>query len=253
MLEMFDKLDDIIYAPVNAVCNWAQEPLRKFDHKREMEKMQRSADLQMQMKQQEAELQVFNQRQAVKIEADRKRWDAELEAMIADQEDKRRDRLVESIKNYQIDLGNAIKDIVESLGVMSLELRSRANNLLIEKTREYEKIQEEAMDKSMKRMEDIQNRFANNERVRLMMEDSIMNQMNTIVDAAANLIKELSEDLKHLNMNTDSLMQMGMKNIDKYLSPMIQSAGVANTSIQSEYNKKQLEEKPVIDAEFAEV
>lgn len=36
VLDMFDKLDDIIYKPVETLCDWVEEPLRKWGHEREM-------------------------------------------------------------------------------------------------------------------------------------------------------------------------------------------------------------------------
>ena len=36
---MFDKLDDIIYKPIETICNWMQEPLRQFETGREIRKM----------------------------------------------------------------------------------------------------------------------------------------------------------------------------------------------------------------------
>ena len=33
-LDMFDKLDDIIYKPIELITDWAGEPLRAREHKR---------------------------------------------------------------------------------------------------------------------------------------------------------------------------------------------------------------------------
>lgn len=35
--DMFDKLDDIIYKPIEAITDWAREPLKRWEHKRELE------------------------------------------------------------------------------------------------------------------------------------------------------------------------------------------------------------------------
>ena len=37
LLDMFDKLDDIIYKPVDAICDWAKEPLRAMQSKRDLQ------------------------------------------------------------------------------------------------------------------------------------------------------------------------------------------------------------------------
>lgn len=252
---MFDKLDDIIYKPVEAVCEWTKEPLKKWEHKRNMETQaqnieaaerekaaaraheeamaQQTADNEMAKKKLDQEL-TEQERASVtadlearaKIDADIRRWNAEIDQMILQQEDERRDRLVECIKRYQIDLANAARDIVNSIGIMSIELRERANKLVLEKTKEYIAIQDKAKDDAMNRLEEIGTRFANNERVRIRMEDSVINNMDSIINQADKFITEIAEDFKRLNQNTDDLMRMGMENANKYIAPMAGGLGV---------------------------
>lgn len=249
--DIFGKLDDMIYKPVECICNYLEEPLRALSSRRERKKMEKTAAIEKDMRQQEAELQEWKARQEAELQVDQRRWNAEIDAMIAEQESQRRDQLVESIKRYQIDLATATKDIVESIGLMSIELRKEANALIMEKTQEYRQLQKEATDNAMQRLDDINQRFANNERVRLKMEDSVINQMDAIVNAANKFISELAEDFKRLNMNTDSLMRMGMENINRYLEPMTKSLQVeSNLNYQ---DLKQLEDGSVIDADTVEV
>jgi hypothetical protein len=81
-----------------------KEPLNALSAGRERKKMKETANIEMQMRKQEAELQAYNERQAAELQVDQRRWHAEIDAMIAEQESKRRDQLVESIKRYQVDL-----------------------------------------------------------------------------------------------------------------------------------------------------
>lgn len=231
VLDMFDKLDDIIYKPVETVCDWIKAPLNSFEHKRDMKKIQQAADIEAATRQQEVELEALRQRQAAELQADQRKWNAEIDQLINQQEEERRDRLVESIKRYQIDLANASRDIVNSIGLMSMELREKANNLVIEKTREYKIIQDEAKDDAMNRLEDIGKRFANNERVRIKMEDSVINNMDSIINQADKFITEMAEDLKRLNQNTDKLMGIGMETVTEMLKPLTKSLGINNEYI----------------------
>lgn len=251
MLEMFDKLDDIIYKPIETICDWVKEPLNALSAGRERKKMRETANIEMQMRQQEAELQAYNERQAAELQVDQRRWHAEIDAMIAEQESKRRDQLVESIKRYQIDLAMATKDIVNSIGMMSIELRREANALIMEKTQEYRQLQDEATNNAMQRLDDINQRFASNERVRNRMEDSVMNQMDAVVDAANEFIKELAVDFKRLNQNTDDLMRMGMQNVNKYLEPMAKSLQIDSKIDQQDL--KQLPDSSIVEGEALEV
>lgn len=222
--DMFDKLDDIIYKPVEAVCNWIQEPLKLFEQKRQIKVLQNQADIEKQMKQNEAELSGMRERQTAELQADQRRWNAEIDAMIAEQEDARRDRLVDSIKKYQIDLASASRDIVNSIGLMSLELRSKANDLVLEKTQSYREIQDEAKKQSLKELQEVKETFfeTDQETYRILVND-IMNERRSIIDTAGKFIAELSEDLKRLNQNSDDLMRMGMETVTEYLKPMTRS------------------------------
>lgn len=245
LFDMFDKLDDIIYKPVEAISNWIQEPLKVFEAGRERKKMEKAAELEMAARKQKAELQAYSERQQVELEVDRRRWNAEIDQMIQEQEMANRERLVEAIKRYQTDLATVSVEIVNSIGLMSLELRKAAHALVTEKTKEYREIQNQATESAMKRLDEINERYANNERVRLRMENSVMNQMDSVVEAADKFIKELSEDLKRLNQNTDDLMRMGMENVNKYLAPMTQSL-----QIERGYSDvKQIENNTIIDTE----
>lgn len=233
--DMFDKLDDIIYKPVETVCNWIQEPLRSFEQKRQMKALQNQADIEKNKKQQEAELSIMRERQIAELQADQRRWNADIDAMIAEQEDARRDKLVESIKRYQIELASASRDIVNSIGLMSIELRSKANDLVLEKTQSYLEIQDNAKKQSLKELQEVKEMFfeSDQETYRILVND-IMNERRSIIDTAGKFITELSEDLKRLNQNSDNLMRMGMETVTEYLKPMTRSLeinmGSNNTS-----------------------
>lgn len=253
--DMFDKIDDIIYKPVESICEWTKEPLKRWEHKRDMEKQeqnivaeehareechqhekemaQQSADNELAKKRLEQELTERERASIIadiearaRIENDVRMQNAKIEQIILQEEDARRDRLVQCLKRYQIDLANATIDIVNSIGIMSLELRERANCLVLEKTQEYIAIQEKSKDDAMKRLEEIGIRFANNERVRIRMEDSVINNMEAIINQADKFITEIAEDFKRLNQNTDELMRIGMENTNKYISPMASGLGV---------------------------
>lgn len=256
LLDMFDKLDDIIYKPVEAVCEWTKEPLKKWEHKRNMETQaqnieaaerekaaaraheeamaQQTADNEMAQKKLDQEL-TEQERASVtadlearaKIDADIRRWNAEIDQMILQQEDERRDRLVECMKRYQIDLANAARDIVNSIGLMSLELRAKANEMVLEKTKEYRALQDESKNQSLIELKEVKEMFFNDDPdTYKIMVSNIMEERRSAIDLAGRFIVELSEDMKRLNQNTDDLMRMGMENANKYIAPMAGGLGV---------------------------
>lgn len=249
--DFLGKIDDMLYRPVDAVCKFIEEPLNFFEHRRNLKTMDRAAKIEADKRQQEAELAVFTARKEAELQADQKRWDAEINEMIAEQEARRRNELVESIKRYQIELATASREIVNSIGLMSIELRRQANDLVQERTAVYRKMQQTATDEAMKKLEKIQQRFAKNESVRTRMEDSVINQMNSIIHSAEKFIDELAEDLKRLNQNTDTLTQKSMDSVNRYLDPMAKALQ-ANPTLSTGEAKK-IEENIVIDTEATTV
>ncbi|MBQ8010678.1 MAG: hypothetical protein IJ265_03905, partial [Oscillospiraceae bacterium] len=170
-------------------------------------------------------------REAAEINAEIRRWNAEIDKMIMEEEDARRDKLVESIKRYQIDLANASRDIVESIGHMSLELREKASTMILEKTKEYKKLQDEAHKDSMLRSREVMDLFLDVDKdMCMMMLSTIKDERSSMFDMAGRFINELSEDMKRLNANTDELMRMGMDNVNAYLRPMSNALGI-NTDL----------------------
>ena len=242
-LDMFDKLDDIIFAPVNAICEWSKEPLRRFEHDRELQNMQREFDNTQTDKRLESELyeeklKAENDARAesLRIDADARRWNAEIDQMISDQEQARNDRVVESLKNYQLDLSRATLEIVKNLGEMSLELRAKANDMIQEKTEAYRKMQKEAIAEYNNELKEVKEMFADDRETFEMMRNEIIDERRSIIDLAKSFILELSDDIKRVNQNIDELTRMGMNNTDKYLSPLASALGMS--TLGTDYNAR---------------
>lgn len=246
---MFDKLDDIVYRPVDAITNWVEEPLNRWKHKRNMDTASQDAQREENMRRLENQMEMEREQQAAELEHQRHLWDVEINAMIEEQEDAHQQKLVEAIKNYRIELGNATREITESVGMMSLNLRNKANELVIEKTREYKKIQDAAKAESYAALKEAKEDFMESdpETYRMLVHD-IMEERAVMVETAGNCIKELSEDLKQLNKNMDVLMQQGMNAIQGFLEPM-------NKKIVKAVESKEINmiEEKMIDASYTEI
>ena len=243
VLSMFD----VVTGPVNAVCEWVKAPLKRFEHKRKMQMMDKEADVTIRLQREAAELAAERERQQAELQVEQRRWNAEIDELIADSEMRRNKEMVEAIKQYQLDLSNATKEIVESLGVMSLELRRKANDLLEEKMRSYKAIQDEAKKQSIAEINEAKEMFFEDdpETYRMLVNTALSERKSTF-EVAGRFMLELSEDFKRLNQNTDALLQMGMRNVDKYLEPIAGKLGTGQ-SLQSSYNSSQIEDKNVID------
>lgn len=250
LFDMFDKLDDIVYKPVETICNWVEEPLRRWDHGRNLASNEQNAQIDKEMRELDAQLEREREENAAKIRFQQQKWDVEINEMIAEQEAAHRDELVEAIKNYQIQLANASRDIVESIGEMSLRLRRKANDLIIEKTREYKKIQDEAKEQSRRELKEVKDEyFESDPDTYHILADEIMRERRNMVETAGKCITELSEDLKRLNENTDILMREGMKAVNDVLKPM---AGAMGGNVKMLENQEIDQKQVIIEADYIE-
>lgn len=220
LFDMLDKLDDIVYEPIRVVCDYLREPIKAVDSHIEVKKERKKADIENSRKQLEVDIEIQKTDANIELDAKRRRLNAEIDDMIAENELKRNTAIVEAIKQYQIDLSQAVNECIYQIGNMSLELRERANNLVIEKTKEYTELQDKSKADAKKELKEINEMFADNERVRIKMEDAVIDQMTNMITTANSFIKELSEDMKRLNTNIDTLITKGQDLVSGYLSPM---------------------------------
>lgn len=220
ILGMFDKLDDLMYEPVKLVCDYLKAPKEAISARIETNKEQHLAEIEEEKLHAQVEAELQKADAYIELDAKKRRLHAEIDEMIANNELNRNKAIVDAIKQYQIDLSQAVQDCVEQIGNMTLELREKANNLVLEKTQAYTALQEKSKADAKKDLKEIEEMFADNERVRIRMEDAVIDQMTSMITTANSFIKELSEDIKRLNANIDTLVQKGQDIINSYLSPM---------------------------------
>lgn len=244
-LDAFEKLDDIVYVPVKTICDWIEEPLKKWEHGRETD-----------VRKLEAQLENDRAENDTRLQREMDEWEIKCQEMIREQEDAHNDKVVESIKNYQIQLANATEDIVKSIGIMSIELRREANNLVLEKTREYKQIQDEAKRQSVQELAEAKDMFfeSDPDTYRMLVSD-IMAERRSMVETAGTFITELSKDLKRLNENTDRLMNEGMKAVNRHLEPMSRALGNSANADGGDIKaieKADVPENDVVDVDYVE-
>ncbi len=220
LLDFLDKIDDIVYEPVRVVSDYLREPIKAIDAHIEMKKEQKRADIEDRSKQKEVNLEIQKADALVELEAKKRRLNAEIDNLIADDELRRNTAIVEAIKQYQIDLSQAVNECINQIGIMSIELREKANNLVIEKTNAYRELQTKSKTEAYNELKEINEMFSDNERVRIQLEDAVIEQMKNMIKTADAFIKELQEDMIRLNKNIDVLTANGQQLVGKYLDPI---------------------------------
>jgi hypothetical protein len=241
LLNMFDKLDDIIYKPIELVTDWAKEPLRSFEHKRiqdaEEQKLIRDKDLlekeseiKLKEKEKEFEFQIRKETEVIKILTEIEEWKK-------DEEFRRNKDISEAIIKFQQDLQKINRDAINCMGNMQLELREKAQKLVYEKTVSYKDLQRLATQEAMEDFKKINEEFKDDEFVREILGESIRLRLSNIINTAHNFLLELNKDIGLLNSNIDLLTKSGQNFIQEHLSNFNMLQGDLNLEQKSIKNK----------------
>lgn len=217
----FDKIDDIVYEPIHAISKWIEEPLKKFEHNRKMAEQRQAADIEMENKRLEAEIREQDKKSTAELRLMVEEREAEIQQMIDEHKANNLDRLVESIKRYQIDLGTASQEIIKSIGLMSIELREKANEMVLEKTKQYIAIQDEVKSKSNEELRQAKSDFGDDPIIYGDLVKQILDERRTMVDNASKFITALADDIKTINDTTNQLAQNSNDILTKVLDRAI--------------------------------
>ncbi len=250
-LGMFDKLDDIIYKPIELITDWAHEPLKAREYqrseqraenelKREIERKtaeQRIAsEMKMKEREQETDIEIKKETEVVRIIAEIEEWKR-------DQEFNRMKAVSEAISKYQKELTQLNLDAVNAIGNMQIELREKAQNLVYEKTIKYKELQDMAWKDASEDLKKIEIDFSDNEVARDILTRSVEARLTNIIDVARNFLNELNEDIRSINNNISLLTESGQKFIESHLD-QFRTLGFSNAEIK---RLKEAEDVEVID------
>lgn len=214
-LNMLDKVDDFFYKPMETICNWLEEPLKIFEAKRNMTAEEKKHELER-----------IDREHAAKLESDMKKLDFELEELRKDKVIERNKATLETIKKYKADMAKLSVEIVNTIGNMTLDLRERANNFVQDNVKRYKELQDDAITKADKRLEEIETKYPEGSKSKEIMQDAVAKQMNSIIDRADNFMNTLNDDLKKITSMIDDITL----NLDKSVENVLHS-NMSNTPV----------------------
>ncbi len=239
-LNMFDKLDDIVYEPVKVVCDAFRQPLKNMDAANERKKMETESRLQREVKDFEMNLELKRKQAEMQLNIEERKLNEEINQMIIDKDFERTMKKAEFIKRYQEDIIKLGATINSSLGKMSIELRDSAQSLVLEKTKQYINLQLEAKERLKNDLKDLNDLFGNDEESKSMMRKVSFEQIQIILESTKNFINSMNHDIENMTANIDEITKKTISNVDRYLSPMITrdlSETMHNTEVSYEQRK----------------
>lgn len=215
---MFDRVDDIIYEPVKLVCEALRQPLKQVDAHNEKSKAEHQQALEQQLKEFETDLELSKKRREMEMDIDKRRMEEEIVQMIADNDMRRREEMIQMEMRYRKEMAEAATRIQQIMSNMLVDTRSKIYALYGEKRKEYIDVQTKFVDQLKTRIEQMQEMFPGKEGAGRIM-DYYYEQLGVITKYSADFLKNLEDDMNKV-INT---MDDGMKEMNglaaKYFEP----------------------------------
>lgn len=212
-------LAEVVKAPINLACDYLRAPLNFIKVYEDKRRAAIETEVKAQYEKVQAELEIEKAKAMQDLAIEYRKKNAEIDNMIADEEFKRHEKVVEAVKNYQITMGEACAMLAASIGKMSLELRADAGDLILKRSKEYQQIQNDAMDQMCARVAQIEKTYPQECAAKTMMMNMVEKQVSSIIEASDRGLKTMTEDMAKLNGNIDVIARIAMENCQKYLEP----------------------------------
>lgn len=248
----FGKILKAVGSPIGILEDWASEPLKRWDYKRQEEAKDRDVERKIREHTGVEEVKARMHRETlshqaeleIRMQTEINRLNAETEQWTKDKEFERMQKVADAIATYQERLTTLNLTTVRAIGEMDIELRSKAQALILEKTREYRQIQLQASKDAEDEFERIVEKFSSNERILNIMIENSDKKLASIINSTSKFLEELSIDIQNMNKNIDYLIKMGhehtLKQLEKFSAPTNPSLNQLSQSVQ-DVNYKEIE------------
>lgn len=236
-LNIVKGLGSALASPLRVLEGWATEPLKRWENERDQANKDRDVERKIrqetgkekalsQIRRQEAqeasELRRIeaeeNANLQIRMQTEVNRINAETEQWTKDQEFKRMKAVADAVIEYKMKLTELQTNTISTVASMSIELRAKAQELILTKTQEYRAIQDKAVKDAEAEFERIESKFAGNERIYNIMITASQEKLSSAIKSTSKFLEALSEDIQNLNKSIDQITQSGQKFIDGQLN-----------------------------------
>jgi hypothetical protein len=217
---MFDRVDDIIYEPVKLVCEALRQPLKQVDAHNEKSKAEHQQALEQQLKEFETDLELSKKRREMEMDIDKRRMEEEIVQMIADNDMRRREEMIQMEMRYRKEMAEAATRLEQIMVNMQVDTRSKIVALYYEKTREYLEIQTKFEDRLNARVEQMKKMFPGKEGEERML-DYYYEQLDVIQKRSSDFLKNLDDDMFKVMGTIDDGMKEMTGLATKYFKPAV--------------------------------
>jgi hypothetical protein len=222
---VLSKLGDILLSPVTMMCNWAEEPLRRAEYKRQEESkdkdVQREIERQIGVEtglsdQKMKELEISTNLK-IKRETEIVRIISEIEQLKKDKEFDRMKLVSDAMMDYQKELTRINVDAVEAIGSMRIDLQRKAYDLIHEKTQQYAELQDRAIQQAEDQLARIDNNPDMRESSKNILSNAVDAKLAGVIRNATQFIEQLNDDMQLISKDINLITSSGQKFIERHL------------------------------------
>lgn len=214
-----------VTGPLGVLEDWAREPLNRWENNREQANRDREvertirqqtgvetvkSELRMKEMQHKADLEIRMQTEVQRINAETDQWKK-------DKEFQRMQDVAEAVARYRERLTQLQLNTIRAIGNMDIELRAKAQDLILTKTKEYKALQDQAQKDAESEFERIIDKFSGNERIMNIMITSAQKKLASVIDGTSQFLLGLNDDIQQMNRNIDLITQSGQAFIDRQI------------------------------------
>lgn len=226
--------------PIDILEDWAREPLKRWENEREQVNRDREVEREIrkqtgvetvksELRKQEAE---HNANLEIRMQTEIKRINAETEQWVKDKEFQRMKDVAEAVTHYRERLTVLQLNTIRAIGNMDIELRAKAQDLILSKTHDYKELQDQAQRDAEAEFERILDKFSGNERVLDIMITNAQKKLASVIDGTSQFLLGLNEDIQKMNNNIDMITQSGQSFIDRQIESQFNCLSLPNGNIK---------------------
>lgn len=226
--------------PLGILEDWATEPLKRWENDRDQANRDREVEREIrqqtgvetvksELRRQEAE---HNASLEIRMQTEIARINAETEQWTKDQEFQRMKDVAEAVTQYRERLTELQLNTIRAIGNMDIELRAKAQDLILSKTREYKALQDQAQKDAEAEFERILDKFSGDERIMDILITNAQKKLASVIDGTSQFLLGLNEDIQKMNHNIDIITQSGQVFIDRQIASQFNSLSQPNGNIK---------------------
>ena len=215
---MFDKVDDIIYEPINLLCDILKQPLKQIDVHNQKKAAEHEQERAKQIKEFEVNLELDKKEREMKLSIEERKAAEEIDQMIRDNDLKRRENMVQLEMRYRQEMAEAAARLAEVMSNIEVETRGKILSLYAEKEKEYLDLQDKYRTQMFDTVKKLKEIFPDGTGEDIISEE-IRTQLKNISERSVAFTKLMNEDMKNVFGVIDSGIQDIKGLATKYFQP----------------------------------